>query len=108
MTLLFTDPVFLKHDTGQHPETADRLRAIDMMLDQTGLRSRCTPGRFSPLDAVQLQDVHTRRVVDRVREVAGTGGGRLAVDTLVSAASYDVALAATGECFAAGDSVMAD
>ena len=27
MTLLYTDPLFLKHDTGRHPETADRLRA---------------------------------------------------------------------------------
>ena len=24
MTLLYTDPLFLKHDTGQHPERADR------------------------------------------------------------------------------------
>src|SRR5437773_1839090 len=29
MTLLYTDPIFLEHDTGPHPETAERLRAID-------------------------------------------------------------------------------
>jgi len=27
MTLLYTDPLFLEHDTGRHPENADRLRA---------------------------------------------------------------------------------
>ena len=25
MTLLYTDPLFLQHDTGRHPENADRL-----------------------------------------------------------------------------------
>ena len=32
MTLLYTDPLFLKHDTGRHPETSDRLRSITARL----------------------------------------------------------------------------
>ena len=64
MTLLYTDPAFLDHDTGPHPETAERLRAIGTMLDETGLRGRCTPGRFAPLDPTALLTVHTPQVVD--------------------------------------------
>lgn len=107
MTLLYTDPVFLGHDTGPHPETAERLRAIGAMLDETGLRNRCTPGRFTPLNPDALLSVHDARVAERARAVAASGGGRLDADTVVSPASYDVALAAAGACVEAVDAVIA-
>jgi acetoin utilization deacetylase AcuC-like enzyme len=106
MTLLFTDPVFLNHDTGQHPETAERLRAIGTMLDETGLRGRCTATQSAPLGAAELRSVHLLRVVERVRQTAEAGGGHLDADTIVSPASYSVGLAATGACVAAVDAVM--
>jgi acetoin utilization deacetylase AcuC-like enzyme len=106
MTLLYTDPFFLRHDTGQHPETARRLRAIEAMLDKTGLRSRCTAGQFTPVDAAELQTVHTPRLVEHVRQAAEAGGGHLDADTIVSPASYAVGLAAAGCCVAAVDAVM--
>ena len=49
MTLLYTDPLFLKHDTGRHPETADRLRSITKRLDKAGLIAKCTAGTYKPL-----------------------------------------------------------
>src|SRR5207248_5130556 len=101
------DPIFLEHDTGSHPETAERLRAIGSMLDDTGLRGRCMPGRFAPLDPAALRSIHTPRLVERVRQVAEAGGGHLDADTIVSPASYDVALAAAGACVAAVDAVLA-
>ena len=53
MTLLYRDPLFLKHDTGRgHPETADRLRSIFARLDKAGLPQRCTAG-------TQLQEFAT-------------------------------------------------
>jgi acetoin utilization deacetylase AcuC-like enzyme len=106
MTLLYTDPVFLEHKTGGHPETAERLRAIGVMLDETGLVNRCTRGQFTPLDPAELQAVHTPTVMDRVRRKAEIGGGALDVDTIVSPASYTVALAAAGACSAAVDAVV--
>jgi acetoin utilization deacetylase AcuC-like enzyme len=107
MTLLYTDPIFLEHDTGQHPETAERLRAIGTMLDETGLRGRCAAGQFAPLDAAELRSVHTPRLVERVLQTAEAGGGHLDADTIVSPASYNVGLAATGACVAAVDAVLA-
>ncbi len=55
MTLLYTDPLFLRHDTGQHPERADRLRSVTARLGGAGLIERCTRGACSPLteDAVK-------------------------------------------------------
>jgi acetoin utilization deacetylase AcuC-like enzyme len=106
MTLLFTDPVFLEHDTGNHPETAERLRAIGRMLDESGLRGRCTPGTFDRLDPAVLRSVHIPTVEERVRRLAEHGGGHLDADTVVSPASYRVALAAAGACVAAVDAVL--
>jgi acetoin utilization deacetylase AcuC-like enzyme len=107
MTLLYTDPVFLDHDTGQHPETAERLRAIGKMLDESGLRVRCTPGEFTPIDPAALRSIHTPRLIERVRVMAEAGGGHLDADTVVSPASYNVGLSAAGACVAAVDAVLA-
>jgi acetoin utilization deacetylase AcuC-like enzyme len=106
MTLLYSDPVFLEHDTGQHPETAERLRAITAMLDATGLRKRCSTGQFTPVDPVTLETVHSSRLVQRVHHTAELGGGHLDADTVVSPPSYDVALSAAGACVAAVDAVL--
>src|SRR4051812_26383676 len=107
MTLLYTDPIFLTHDTGAHPETAGRLRTTFEMLDATGLRDRCTPGQLAPLDAAALRSVHAPAMAERVRKMAEDGGGRLDADTVVSPASYQVGLAAAGACVAAVDAVLA-
>ena len=40
MTLLYRDELFLRHDTGRHPERPERLRAINARLDQAGLSQR--------------------------------------------------------------------
>src|SRR5687768_5550418 len=49
VTLLFTDPLFLKHDTGRHPETSDRLRSITTRLEKAGLVKKCAAGTCKPL-----------------------------------------------------------
>jgi acetoin utilization deacetylase AcuC-like enzyme len=106
MTLLFTDPVFLKHDTGPHPECADRLRAVTARLERAGLPNKCVAGAFQPLSAEAVRKLHDPHMVVRAEQVAKHGGGRLDPDTVVSPASYDVALAAAGACVAAVDGVL--
>jgi acetoin utilization deacetylase AcuC-like enzyme len=106
MTLLFTDPIFLKHDTGSHPETAERLRSIERTLTVSGLLERVEHGQFQPLSVEEIAALHGPSMVERARSVAQRGGGFLDVDTIVSPASYDVALAAAGACSAAVDAVM--
>ena len=106
MTVLITDPLFLRHDTGAHPERPQRLGAIWERLDETGLRARCRPGSYAPLAPEQVAAVHDPNVVSRARLAAESGGGYLDADTVVSPESYRVALAAAGACVAGVDAVL--
>src|SRR4051812_41786131 len=106
MTLLYTDPLFLRHDTGRHPETAERLRAVTARLEKAGLPARCTAGTYQPLTEDAVSRVHAAKQVTAVKQVARHGGGRLDPDTVVSPASYEVGLAAAGACVAAVEAVL--
>jgi acetoin utilization deacetylase AcuC-like enzyme len=106
MTILYTDPLFLKHDTGRHPERADRLRAIGARLGKAGLVKKCKAGNYKPLDEEAVTKIHAAKQVTQVKQVAAHGGGRIDADTVVSADSFQVALAAAGACVAAVDVVI--
>jgi acetoin utilization deacetylase AcuC-like enzyme len=106
MTLLFTDPLFLRHETGPHPETPYRLRAITRRLDELGLSGGCQIGTFQPLDEEEVAKVHSRRQIAQVKHFAESGGGHVDPDTVVSPDSFQVALAAAGACSAAVDAVV--
>jgi acetoin utilization deacetylase AcuC-like enzyme len=106
MTLLYTDPLFLRHDTGQHPERPERLRSISARLEKAGLVERCTRASYTPLSGEVVNQVHEPQVLERVRQAAESGGDWLDGDTFVSAASFDVALAAAGACASAVEAVL--
>ncbi len=107
MTLLYSDPLFLNHETGHHPERPDRLRSITARLDAAGLPARCTAGSWRPVSEERLLAVHSEGQVRRAKQLAVQGGGSLDPDTVVSRASFEVALAAAGACCAAVDAVLA-
>src|SRR5262245_61060089 len=106
MTLLYTDPLFLQHDTGRHVETADRLRSITARLEKTGLVKKCTAGTYKPLTEEAVAKLHTAKQIQSVKQLAEHGGGRIDADTVVSPKSFTVALAAAGACTAAVDAVL--
>jgi len=106
MTLLFSDPRFLQHDTGRHPECAARLEAISQELAQTGLISRCEQRAFDSLAESAILELHAPVVLETVRALAQQGGGRSDPDTIVSAASFEVATLAAGACVAAVDAIV--
>ena len=105
MTILFSDPLFQRHETGQHPERPARLASIIARLKRSGLIARCRAGAYSPLTAEAVADIHTPEVVAEARRVA-ISGGWLESDTFVCPASFEVALAAAGACASAVDQVM--
>jgi acetoin utilization deacetylase AcuC-like enzyme len=107
MTLLYTDPLFLQHDTGRHPENSGRLRSITRRLSKTGLIAKCQAGDYQPLDEKTVAQVHSPRQIALVKEMAAYGGGHIDADTVVSPDSFQVALAAAGACVAAVDAVLA-
>src|SRR5437762_5770414 len=87
MALLFTDPLFLEHDTGRHVETADRLRSITARLDKAGLVKKCTAGTYKPLTEEAVAKLHAAKQIQSIKQLAEHGGGRIDPDTVVRAKS---------------------
>src|SRR5262245_19782814 len=106
MTILFADPLFQKHDTGRHPEKAERLVVVQNRLENAGLVAQCKKGTYTPLRADDVGEIHAPDVVLSARQLAESGGGWLEADTLLCPDSYQVALAAAGACRAGVDQVM--
>lgn len=96
MTLLYYDPVFLQHNTGHHPESADRLVHIMAHLTHTGLDRQCEIPEWEPADRTLLQRVHHARYIDSVERFASRGGGHIEADTVVSRESFRAATVAAG------------
>ncbi len=103
---LVYDPIYLKHDTGSHPENASRLKAVMSHLEKSGILGRLevVKPRAATVDEVAL--VHDRRYVDSVAQKAQAGGGWLDMDTYLSPNSYEVALFAVGGVTTAVEKVM--
>ena len=58
-TALIYHPAYLEHDTGAHPENADRLREAMALLKQTGLREKLLLLEPEPASEAMLASVHT-------------------------------------------------
>ncbi len=99
-------PVYLQHDTGQHPENAARLRSIISHLQQTGLLSDLTPIEPRAASVEELALAHSEQHISHVQDVAQKGGGWLDPDTVMSAGSYEAALYAAGGAIAATEAVI--
>jgi len=106
MALLYTDPVFLQHETGRHPESPERLQSVTAHLNAVKLPTRFETGKIMPATIEQLSRVHSVGNIERVREFAEQGGGRIETDTVVSRKSFDVALRASGTACDAVDRVL--
>lgn len=96
MTLLYNDPVFLRHETGAHVERAERLRQIPERLRQTGLDGRVRCPEWGPVSLARLGRAHSGSYVEHVRQFCQAGGGYIEHDTAVGPSSYEVALMAAG------------
>jgi acetoin utilization deacetylase AcuC-like enzyme len=107
MVILYSDPFFLEHKTGIHPERPERLTAINARIEKAGLAAQCRAGRYAPLSEDSLCQLHQPAQVARARHLAEHGGGHLDPDTVLSAKSFEVAVAAAGACVSAVDAVLA-
>jgi acetoin utilization deacetylase AcuC-like enzyme len=102
--LLVTDPVFLEHRLDGHPERPERLTAILRALDTVpGLRR--LPSR--PATVKELELVHSRHHVDRIRVMSERGGGAVDGDTYVTPRTFEVARSAVGALLVAIDEIVA-
>ena len=58
MTLLYTDPLFLRHETGPHPERPDRLRTVTARLAKSGVAGLCAHGEYQPMSEEEVKGLH--------------------------------------------------
>ncbi len=99
-------PLWLEHDTGEHPEAAARLEAIMQLLQEVqppGVEIVCPT---APATVDQVAEVHTEPYIKKVEVLSARGGGQLDLDTAVSSRSYDAALMAAGGAIQAFSRVM--
>ncbi len=101
--LLYYDPRFLDHETGSHPECAQRLREVIGHLDTEQSALDAQRPVWQPATDEQLNRVHAELVLRFLQDLADSGGGHADPDTVVSPVSVDVArLAAGALCDAVG------
>ena len=90
------DEAYAEHDTGAHPEGADRISTVVDHLRTTDLWDRLTVVRPRPASENDLLLIHTPAHVATVKKAAEGGGRWLDPDTHVSPRSYQIALLAAG------------
>ena len=103
-TLLVSDPVFLEHRLEGHPERPERLTAILQAL--AGVPSLRRIGA-RPASAEELELVHSRRHVERIRVMSERGGGAVDGDTYVTPRTFEAARRAVGALLSAVDEIAA-
>lgn len=106
MTWLYQSPQFLKHVTGAHPESPQRLSAIEQRLKASGLLPRCQTGLPRLATVEELARIHGRDYIQSVEDMVQAGGGRIEADTVVSPHSYETARLAAGTAIHAVDAVL--
>ncbi len=99
-------PSSLKHDTSKnHPERPERIAAARAGLVDTGID---TVELISPLaQRLELELIHDPSYIEMVEAFCSMGGGALDMDTIVSPASFEAALASAGGVLAAIEEVNA-
>ncbi|MEW6370523.1 MAG: histone deacetylase family protein [Pseudomonadota bacterium] len=109
-TAIYSHPDCLRHDMGDwHPESPDRLKAIDDQLILARLEG-LVERRLAPLAEIPaLLRNHTEGALALVRDHVPAEGEfyPLDADTILCHASYQAALRAAGAALAATDAVIA-
>ena len=107
-TLLISHSVFLEHDTGfGHPERADRLRAIDAVLEDETFQFLHRE-EAPEADEAALARVHGAEYIAALKKIAPQRG-QITLDggdTVMSPRTWEAALRAAGAAVMAVDQVM--
>jgi len=99
------DPVYLKHDTGNHVENPRRLAGMLSSLESSVL-SRLVSISPRPAAQPELALVHSAQHIHNIQSMALKGGGWIDADTVVSQGSFEAAVYAAGGAIAAAEAVM--
>jgi len=103
---LVYDPIYLEHDTGQHVENARRLEETIGLLEKSRVMQQLIQVCPEPASVKELSLVHSIEHISRIEDASRAGGKWLDADTVISPASYKVALYAAGGVLKATEVVM--
>ena len=96
-TGFYTNPIYLRHDTGAHPENANRLRAIHEKLESEGLLEKFKLQSGRPATSQEIKMLHTEKLISAVESASESGAGMLHTpDCVISTQTYSAALYAVG------------
>lgn len=93
------DPLFYEHNMDEHPESAQRLHAIDQELERRGLWDKLTPIASRKATNEELLWAHTQGYIDEIAGISEYGGGYYNPylgDTYLTSASFEAAKMAAG------------
>lgn len=103
---LIRDERYREHNPGEgHPESPDRLRVIDALLDAEFRDLPLISPRLATEDELAL--VHDPLYIRQVANTEGTAFSRLDLDTGLSARSYEIARLAAGGLLNGVDALLA-
>ena len=102
------DDIYLRHDAGMgHPESPDRLTAIDKASKEADWYRDLVRPKATPVSIDILSLVHDPRYIELVERECKAGYMMLSTgDANVCEESYDIALQAVGGVLAAVDAVF--
>jgi len=96
-TGLYTNPIFLEHNTGQHPENANRLRAILDKLESDKLMGKFKLEAGRTATSAEIKMLHTEKLISEVETASESGAQTLHTrDCVISAQTYKASLHAVG------------
>ncbi len=101
--LLYYSDRFKEHETGSHPESAERMDAMANALREEDLSITWRSPRMATREELSL--VHREEHIAKIESLAEKGGGYADPDTVVSPASFEIGSLSAGAGFAAVDSV---
>ena len=85
----------LAHDVPGHPERPARIVALEAAMEREGWFG-CELREAPEASQDSLRAVHPERHIRYIDELSARGGGRVDMDTIAVAATYDAALRAAG------------
>lgn len=98
MTIVYHQQYLNHYQDAYHPESPERLIAINTKLEEEGLlRNVLTPESLQEKD---LEQIHTKEHIDFIKSV---GEGRIDMDTKSHEDTYDIALLACGGAILAAE-----
>jgi acetoin utilization deacetylase AcuC-like enzyme len=104
---LYYDPLFLEHDTQNHPERAARLSTTLQLLESSGLAARLQRPACEDVDNDVIGLVHSKEHIELIQQAALAGPVMVDPDTVVSRRSYAAAVRAVGAVVGATKAVVA-